>query len=109
MGELSTYVIELVQGATLFREIAVLDSDRVEVDVSAATKSVQIGTGIVEGNFTVVQGSENHLIEIRADGTNTALWPVGSYALRVWLDWGASADIEDEVIFSATIVVRVAL
>ncbi len=37
MSEFQPYILEIVQGATLFREIAVLDSERNEVDVSNVT------------------------------------------------------------------------
>ena len=104
--ELSTYVIEVVRGTTLFREIAILDSDREPIDVSLATKSVQVGDGLSEVDFTVNQGTASHLIELRSVGAQTAAWPLGSFPLRIWLDWGVSADVEDEVIFSATLVSR---
>lgn len=109
MADIQPYVIELVQGATLFREISILDSDRVPVDVSAATKTIQVSDGISEGDIDISQGDENHLIEMRGDRDQTLSWPVGSFKFRLWLDWGPGADIEDEPIFSGIIVVRSAL
>lgn len=108
MSDLQPYVIEIYQGATLFREIAVLNSDRTALDVSSTTKSVTMSDGIDDVDVTVSQGDANNLIEIRADGIDTATWPPGTYTLLVWLDWGA-VDIEDEVIFAAKVVVRSAV
>ena len=97
-SEAQPFVVPVVQGATMFREIAVLDSDRVAVDVSSTAKTIQIGEGINEVDVTVSQGDSDELIEIRADRDETLNWPIGDYPFRIWLDWGAAADIEDEVI-----------
>lgn len=110
MSDLQPYVISVVRGATLFREIAVLDSDRAPVDVTGANKSIQISEGILEADVAVTQGAAgDNYIEMRADGTDTVSWPLGAYKFRIWLDWGESADVEDEVIFSGTISVEDAL
>lgn len=111
MSDLQPYVIEVVQGATLFREIAILDSDREPVDVSSTIKTIQISPGILESDFSITQGSSDHVINIRADGDETVDWPVGNFKFRVWLDWGVGAGlgVEDEAIFSGVIVVRAAL
>ena len=109
MSDLQPYVIELVQGATLFRELSILEEDREPVDVSATAKTIQVSDGISETDFSITQGTENHFIEMRSDGANTLTWPVGSFSFRIWLDWGGNANIEDEPIFSGSIVVRPAL
>lgn len=102
------HVIEITRGETLFREIGVLNSDRTEIDLSGVGLSVVCSPSIPVADITVTLGDENHIVEIRADGDETALWPGGTYDLQLWLAWPEGEDVEDEVIFAAKIVVRLA-
>ncbi len=69
----------------------------------------RVSDGITDTDISVAYGVENHIIEIRSAGTLTSLWPVGTYTARIWGDWGASADIEDEVFLTIALTVRAAL
>lgn len=109
MVEVSSYVIEVVQGETFFVLLRVLDSDRVAVDLSSATKSVTVADGITDADITVSAGDNTGELEVRAPGTETVDWPEGTYRAYVWLDWGGAADIEDEIIADFQIVVRPAI
>lgn len=106
---MSVYVMEVYQGATLFREINVRDEGGSPVDMSTATISVDVSEDLDAADFTAVIGSENHTIELRADGNKTRDWPVGEHIVQIWLDWGAAADVEDEVIFQGIISVKGAI
>lgn len=103
---MNPYVIDIVQGETFFVELSIKDEFGNPVNITPAAKSLEVGSPIVEADFVISAGDEVSLMEIRADGTETADWPVGKYPLQVWLDWGSLADIEHEVIFEAIISVR---
>lgn len=103
------YVIEIVQGETLFRELRVQDTDGVSVDLSSATKSVTMEAGISAGDFTIVDGTATGYLELRADDTETLSWALGFRKGRVWLDWGVSADVEKEILIEFKVKVRAAL
>lgn len=100
------FVIEIKQGETLFRELAIKDETGLPVDISATAKSIEVGDPLLETSFTVTTGSETNIIEVRVSGFETELWPVGKYPLQVWLDWGVESGIRHEVIFEAIIAVR---
>lgn len=92
------YIRSIVQGETFFEEIIIKDSDGDPIDLSSVTKSIQCSGDLDEADFSLSDGSDTGSIEIRADRTNTENWDVGVFSVRIWLDWGASADIEHEII-----------
>ncbi len=99
--------VSLVQGETFFLDLEIVDTDGTPVDVSGAAKSVTVGTGISAGDFSVTNGSSTGQVKVKA--TNTSTWPVGVTPMRVWFDFGASADVEDEVQIEVDIAVEAAL
>ena len=105
---MTPYMIPITQGETFFQEIIVEDDDGVAVDVSTATKSIKCSNGLDADDFTLADGSETGSIEIRSDHVKTTNWILGVFTATVWLDWGASADIEKEPIFPMTIPVKAA-
>jgi hypothetical protein len=106
---MAPYIIEITQGETLFREIVVKDEGGTPVSLTGATPSVVVSGGIPDTDFTITKPGEVGYLELRAAGNETGLWPQGHSTLQVWLDWGPSADIENEIILEVTIAVRSAL
>jgi hypothetical protein len=104
---MAPYVIEIVQGETLFIELAIKDEDGGAVDLGPATLSIVTSDGITDAQVIGTKGSpSSNSIKIRGDGSDTTNWPPGQFTLQAWLDWGAAADVEHEIIFEAQVAVR---
>jgi hypothetical protein len=104
---MAPYVTEIVQGETLFLELAVRDETGNPVSVIGTTLSIVTSDPIVDAQVVGLIGEPaTNSIKIRGDGSDTTNWPPGQFTLQAWLNWGGAADVEDEIIFEAQVAVR---
>lgn len=110
MGDMAAIVSrEIYQGETFFAEVHIRDSNGASENLAAVGMSVQCATGLDENDFTLSTTTEaGHLI-IRADGTDTATWPVGTHKIQLWFDYGAAANVEDEIQLEILLTVKEAI
>ena len=103
------YQMELYQGEAFYREFVLRDEAGEYEDLTNATPSVQISSGITEANITVAKTGEPGSISLSSLAAVTALWPAGTFDIQLILTWSPVETVDVEQIVAIKLTVKEAI